>query len=239
MLRVLVVLALLGAAAGCGPSFVQLTARQTGCAPNAIEISELHEGVLAARWKASCHARVWECRRNDNGVTTCAGERGAADVAAAASAAPPDGVTKTRTGDGRTMLTARFTEDPFTFVLAALPDRHLEGAVLSIRVPAALVGKGCGVRVMVDGQLQPALAAAPAAPAEADAARVRVRVPYDLLQKLVPPFAVAGRVCEEEWRLGPGSQALVAELVQRLAEAGRWQERPAPAAPLPPAGPTP
>ena len=217
-------------AGGCGPSFTQLTARQTGCAPGAITITDLHDRVLTATWRASCGGREYACRRTDDGITRCLAERGALERAADESASPSDGVRQSRASDGRTIFTARFTEDPFGFLLSATAGSDADGVVLSGRVPAALVGKDCTMRLMIDGEQQPPLAAAPAPPAERDASRVRVRLPYDLLPKLAPPFTVAGRVCEEDWRLGPTSQGIVAEFVQRLNEARRWQSAPAPPA---------
>ncbi|HEY3353593.1 MAG TPA: AgmX/PglI C-terminal domain-containing protein [Polyangia bacterium] len=235
---------------GCAASLAEVSAGRVGCDPTEIQIVDDRVGWGSQTWKVNCRGRWFQCSGTPQRVIAYGPNTGAisgyaganvscsamideAPAAAAPARAPgaaddPPGlgqVVRTKLGPGDVMLKLRFKAGDFRFVATATPARDRDHLVLTVQPPSALDGKGCVLRIMIDGELVHSLAPATAAD---DPRRERHAhlVPLAVFAQIGPGHRVLGRYCEEEWYLGPKTLARVRELMIRVWEELRWLDDP-------------
>jgi hypothetical protein len=215
-----------GLGLGRSQDLAAATAGHTGCEPSEIYIYNRDQSAFGGTtsWGADCQGRSYRCS-STAGNSSCTERGGAAkpaQVAAPATAAAPPagGVRRTKGASGHYLISLKTTDKPFQLTFIGSPAQDSEKLLLTIKYPPELISGECPPSVMVDGAIQPALGHR--FKRTLKDSEIQVELPVSLLRTFVKPHRVVGRVCGEEWRLGPEDQQQVAELLVRWDEEVTW-----------------
>ena len=242
-IQILLVLFLLGCT-----TLADVSAPYTGCAPEEIQIINKRTRWSSRSWTAVCRGRHFQCGSVATGQNSAA-----INCAAASPSAPVELATQTRSAGGEVAPSAapapapalaaqsvsRVVRDDIAHLsvvidvgnarlrITGAPRRDAERVWFTIEIAGSDVHRTCATGVLVDGV--PRATTVSEYQHEGGVEKLKFIETVAALRAFTSAKRVAGRVCNDEWRLDAAGQALIAEFVARFDEELAWA--PASAAP--------
>jgi hypothetical protein len=218
---------------GC-VSLPRVSAAHTGCAESEITISDVHQDWASRSWVATCRGRRFQCIGVDGGRDSaphisCAAPSEPTPLASSGGASAPQtretrgraaqepGVVRQVNG-GITQLTAHANVGEFALMWSwTAGESEVAFAMLA---PRTIAQRSCEVGLMIDGVRPPF--PEPQFGGAGGLSGYRANISLETLRGMSVGARVVGRMCTSEWRLDQPAQAVVQELVNRIAEEGAW-----------------
>jgi hypothetical protein len=214
----------------CAVSLREASSGPTGCAPSDIVTYNESPAGLTQTWTAECGGQEYRCSgaSRDTGFPFLYDVVGAScspvrKYAATAAAVPA--VREGRTRAGQRSLTGTFRVPEASFLLYGVPSVSPDLVALYIDLPTPT--EGCEIALAIDGQAAPA----PSHVRFETKNRLKVSLPAKVVASMGEAEAIAGRICDHEFRLDERARKTVRAFSIAFHEAVVLQPKPTAAAP--------